>query len=37
MRKSLKDNNISDLSSYGKNAYTQLQRMELEVQIRTAS
>ena len=24
MRKSLKDNNISDLSSYGKNAYTQL-------------
>jgi len=31
MRKSLKENNISDLSTYGKNAYTQLQRMELEV------
>ncbi len=31
MRKSLKEANISDLSSYGKNAYTQLQRMELEV------
>jgi len=31
MRKSLKENNISDLSSYGQNAYTQLQRMELEV------
>ena len=31
MRKSLKTANISDLSSYGKSAYTQLQRMELEV------
>ena len=31
MRKSLKDNNISDLSSYGQNAYTQLDRMELRL------
>ena len=31
MRKSLKDNNISDLSSYGENAYTQLGRMELQL------
>ena len=31
MRKSLKDNNISDLSSYGENAYAQLGRMELQL------
>jgi hypothetical protein len=31
MKKSLRDNNISDLSTYGKNAYNQLKRMELEV------
>ena len=31
MRQSLKDNNISDLSSYGQNAYTQLNRLEMKL------
>jgi hypothetical protein len=31
MRQSLKENNISDLSSYGQNAYTQLNRLEMKL------